>query len=115
MTAQVFALDRGGYSAYGRAWFDARCNAVVIQATDEDEAFPVSVTFQENVSSVTEDESGVTASTPSISSAVFTTTLSAPQPGGYVDFHATLASGNVRRLRVMASDRVRRDDYGFAG
>lgn len=112
MTAQVFALDRGGYSAHGRAWFDPRCQAVIIQALDDTEAYPISVTFQETVSSVTEDEDGITSTTPSTSASVFTATLSDINAGGRVDYLVTLASGVKRFLRVQASDRLRSDDYG---
>lgn len=112
MTAQIFALDRGGFSAYGRCWFDPRCQSAIIQAADDVEAYPISVTFQETVSSVTEDEDGITSTTPSVSGNGFTATLSAIQAGGRVDYLATLASGVKRFLRVQASDRVRADDYG---
>ena len=112
MTAQIYALDRGGFSAYGRAWFDARNQAVTIQAADDTEAYPISVTFQEAVSPVTEDEDGITSTTPSAAGSAFTATLTAIQPGGRVDYLVTLASGEKRFLRVQASDRVRADDYG---
>jgi hypothetical protein len=112
MATQIFALDRGGWSAYGSATTDPRNRQVILQA-DEDEEHQITVTFQSNVSSVTRSENGITSTTPSISGATFTAELTEADSSGYIEFSATLSSGEIKKLRIRGRGRSSMEsDYG---
>lgn len=102
MTTTINALNRGGFSAYGEAEYDPRSNEVVVRAYDEDETRAISVVMPSAISSISKSENGVTSTTPSISSATFTATLSDMSANGYVTYQITLSSGPVVPLTVRA-------------
>ena len=113
MNISIIALNRGGWSAYGDAYFDARSNTVFFRTTDDDESRSLTVTMPATVSSVTETEDGITGTTPALSTSTFTATLSSLTPGGRITYDITTAAG-VRRL-VLCAERVGASavsDYG---
>lgn len=114
MALTVRALDRGGWSAHGGGHFDARANAVTLARWGDDEVLAATVSFNETISSVTVEEDGLDISTPSNSAGVSTFTISTMDTGGAADLVFTLASGEVRRLTINSSPRVRGfdTDYG---
>lgn len=113
MSTKIVALDRGGYSAHGEAWYDARANEVVIPARyNAGEEFPITALFGESVSSVTETEDGITGTTPTVSGSQFTATLSGVQSGDAITYLVTFTAGGKRRLKIVGGADPRADDYG---
>lgn len=98
-TINVVALARGGYSAYGRASYDARNDLVVMQAWDNEIA-TLTAQFPEAISTVNYDSSGVTTTTPTITSNRFTATLSDLNNGDQIRFDVLLSTGEMRQLYI---------------
>lgn len=113
MSTTINALNRGGYSAYGSAHFDARAKAVIIDAAC-DEVLPISASFPSAISSIVVSAHGIASTTPAITGSSFTATLSSLASGGCVDYAVTLATGEVRRLSIVANgvDLPTAYDYG---
>lgn len=114
MALSIYALNRGGWSAHGQGHFDARAypgGAVVLDACGSDEELSTTITFDETISSITASANGVSATTPTLSTSTATCELSGMDGGGYVEFLATLASGQKRKLRIYASGQAGARDY----
>ncbi len=110
----ITALARGGYSAYGSSRYDPRADAVIVQAIDSDETRAITVLFPETISSVSEEENGISGTTPVITDSSFTATLSSLTCGASIKYLVTTASG-VRALWIQVDQAAMTDcesDYG---
>lgn len=102
MSITVNALNRGGFSTYGRCSYDQREQAIVIQA-EAGEVVDITVNMPSTVSSTEKTLYGLDAANATISGSTWTTRLSGIQAGGSMEFDVTLATGEVRKVRfVMA-------------
>lgn len=113
MSVAIRALNRGGYSVRGGT-FEPRRNAVVLQALSG-EVTDISVTYGEDIASVTKALYGLDATDATIDGAAFAATINGVKAGGYLEYTATLDSGAVRKLRIEASTTFGSSfDYGSA-
>lgn len=116
-TLNVFALQRGGYSAYGRAWYDPRSLAVISQA-QEGEIVNLRAEFFEDINTINYTVNGVESSEPAVTDAVFTVSLSNFRAAGSIRFDVLLESGEMRHLNVWINGLPRASppnpggDYG---
>lgn len=102
MTLQVVALDRGGYSAYGGASFDARDRIVRLDVF-EDEVIDVVIQYSEAPTNFDYEEDGIDASEPVISGTTITLQFQVLNPNGVYQLLAMFASGAARRVRFQAN------------
>ncbi|MGE0829150.1 MAG: hypothetical protein AB7O04_07355 [Hyphomonadaceae bacterium] len=114
MALSIIALDRGGYTAHGNAHFDPRDHVVRVKC-GLGESIPLTVQFNETVSSVAETENGITGSAPAASGQTFTATLTDLNQCGQIEYLVTLSTGEIRKLVLEANrtdaQQVARDYY----
>lgn len=108
---RITVLARGGLAVYGGS-YDPHRNEVAINARDG-ESVGVTIVYPSTPTVTSASASGITASTPAVSSSKLTTTLTGIQDGGYVDITATVG-GEVRVIRIAARSRTPVDRYGAA-
>lgn len=114
MTVSIRALERGGYSTYGRSFVDPRRNVVMLQG-EAGEVVDLSVTFPSEIASVTKNLVGLDATDAEISGSGFTARINGIQPGGSLYYDVTLATGAIQRLRLETSASLGGSfDYGSA-
>lgn len=100
---------RGGFAVYGGS-YDPHTNEAVVETRDG-ETVALTIEYPSAPTNVTKTESGISTTTPSISTTKLTTTLSGIEDGGYVDITATVG-GQVRKVRVRGSSQTETDRYG---
>lgn len=102
MTLQVVALERGGYSAYGGASFDARDRIVRLDVF-EDEVIDVVIQFPDTPTNFDYEEDGIDGAEPVISGNTITVQFQTLNPNGVYQLLAMFATGAARRVRFQAN------------
>lgn len=105
---RIFAQNRGGLAVFG-GLYDPHTDEAVVRTRDG-ETVALTIEYPDTPTSPSKAESGITASEPSVSGSKVTTTLTALQDGGYIDFTATVG-GQVRKVRVRARSGSSVDRY----
>lgn len=105
MAIYVMAIERGGYSASGGAWYDPRESVVRLPVYDPDDAAAVTVEYAETPTDVAYEESGISSSTPSISGNTVVILFQALNPGGLYKLTTSFSSGASRTLWFQAHDQ----------
>lgn len=112
MAIYIMALDRGGYSASGGAWYDGRALAeggrCVRLEMFEDEVIDVTVDYS-NLASPTPtetdyEEDGIDISAPAISGNTVTFQIQGLNANGTVSLLAMFSGGAARRLTICANE-----------
>lgn len=103
MALSVVALERGGFSAYGGAWFDARDRVIRLEVF-EDEVFDVIIQFSEAPTQFDYEEDGIDASEPVISGNTITLQFQTLSASGTYQLLAMFASGAAKRVRFQANE-----------
>ncbi len=108
MALYVIALDRGGYSASGGAYYDPRPAAeggrcIKLDVFD-DEVIDVTVEFNEAPSQFDYEEDGIDISEPVISGNTITFQIQGLNAGGTVSLLAMFSGGAARRANFMANE-----------
>ena len=103
MALSVVALERGGFSAYGGAWFDARDRVIRLEVF-EDEVIDVTIQFGEAPTQFDYEEDGIDASEPVISGNTITLQFQTLSAGGTYQILAMFASGAAKRVRFQANE-----------
>lgn len=108
MAIYVNALDRGGYSAHGGAYYDPRPSAeggrCIKLDVFEDEVIDVTVEFNSAPSSTDYEEDGIDISAPVISGNTITFQIQGLNANGTVSILAMFSSGAARRVNFMANE-----------
>ena len=108
MAIYVMALDRGGYSASGGAWYDGRSLAeggrCVRLEMFEDEVIDVTVEFSDAPSETDYEEDGIDISSPVISGNTVTFQIQGLNANGSMSLLTMFSSGAARRLTLVANE-----------
>lgn len=102
MTLNVVALDRGGYSAHGGGWWDARERIVRLDVF-EDEVIDVVIQFKEAPTELNYEEDGIDGATPVISGTTVTVQFQELNPNGVYEMLVFFGSGAKKRVRFQAN------------
>lgn len=108
MAIYIVALDRGGYSASGGAYYDPRPShdggrCVRLDIFD-DEVVPVTAEFGETPTEIDYEEDGVDISAPVISGNTLSFQIQGLNANGSVALLVSFASGAARRLVIAANE-----------
>ena len=103
MTLNVIALDRGGFSAQGGAWFDARDRIIRLEVVD-DEVIDVVIQFTNTPTDYDYIEDGIDGSEPAISGNTIAVQFQEISANGVYELLASFASGAVRRVKFQANE-----------
>ncbi len=108
MAIYVMALDRGGYTASGGAWYDGRSLAeggrCVRLEMFEDEVIDVTVEFSDAPSETDYEEDGIDISSPVISGNTVTFQIQGLNANGSMSLLTMFSSGAARRLTIVANE-----------
>lgn len=108
MAIYVMALDRGGYSASGGAWYDGRSLAeggrCVRLEMFEDEVIDVTVEFSDAPSETDYEEDGIDISSPVISGNTVTFQIQGLNANGSMSLLTMFSGGAARRLTIVANE-----------
>jgi hypothetical protein len=108
MAIYIMALDRGGYSASGGAWYDggalAEGGRCVRLDMFEDEAIDVTAEFSSAPTEFDYEEDGIDISAPVISGNTITFQIQGLNANGTVSLLAMFGSGAARRLTICANE-----------
>lgn len=108
MAIYVIALDRGGYSASGGAYYDPRPSAeggrCIKLDVFEDEVIDVTVEFNSTPTQTDYEEDGVDISAPVIVGNTITFQIQGLNANGTVSVLAMFSGGAQRRVNFMANE-----------
>jgi hypothetical protein len=108
MAIYVIALDRGGYSASGGAYYDPRPAAeggrCIKLDVFEDEVIDVTVEFNATPTQTDYEEDGVDISAPVIVGNTITFQIQGLNANGTVSVLAMFSGGAARRVNFMANE-----------
>lgn len=108
MAIYVIALDRGGYSASGGAYYDPRPSAeggrCIKLDVFEDEVIDVTVEFNSTPTQTDYEEDGVDISAPVIVGNTITFQIQGLNANGTVSILAMFSGGAQRRVNFMANE-----------
>lgn len=103
MGIHVTALEKGGCSAFGGAYYDPRDRVVRLNVI-EGEAFDVTILFPETPAEFDYWEDGIDGSEPVISGDAITLQFQTLTANGTYEIEAAYSSGARRRVRFQAND-----------
>ena len=108
MAIYVMALERGGYSASGGAWYDGRSMSeggrCVRLEMFEDEVIDVTVEFSGAPSETDYEEDGIDISAPVISGNTVTFQIQGLNANGSMSLLTMFSGGAARRLTIVANE-----------
>lgn len=105
---RITVHSRGGMSVYGGD-YDPKCDQAYVQARDG-ETVALTIEYPSTPTAMAKAESGISATTPTISGLKATSTLSGIQDQGYVDITATVG-GEARKVRIRGRADIETDRY----
>ena len=103
MTLSVVALDRGGFSAHGGAWFDARDRIIRLDVFPDD-VIDVVIQFSSAPTEFDYEEDGIDGSEPVISGNSINVQFQTLSASGTYELVAMFASGAARTVRFQAHE-----------
>lgn len=108
---RITVFNRGGMAVYG-GHYDSREDEAIVTARDG-ETVALTIEYPSAPTSPTKAESGITSTTPAVTSGTnkVTASLSSIQDAGYVDFTATVG-GASKTIRVRGKSQTEVERYG---
>lgn len=103
MTVRVNALDRGGYSAFGGAYYNTIEHRVELSAFGANDVIDVVIEFSTTPSEVNYFERGISSSEPTISGNTVELQFQEMSACGIYDIDVIFSSGATQRVTFRAN------------